>query len=136
MATFAHDDDDVIAAINITPFVDIILVVLIIFMVTSSFIAKASVQMELPSAAHAGQVVESTVNIEIDRQGQLYLNGEPASYPAIASHLRREHGQNPRVQAVIAADKGTSYGQLMDIIDLVKEHGITSFALSIERKST
>ncbi|MCG8424527.1 MAG: biopolymer transporter ExbD [Proteobacteria bacterium] len=136
MAGFVEDSDDVIAAINITPFVDIMLVLLIIFMVTSSYIARASMQVELPRAASAGEAVESTINIIVDKEGELSLNGTPASADAIARKVRLERRQNAKVQAVIAADKGVSYGRVMAVIDLVKQNGVTSFALDIEREST
>ncbi len=76
------DDDDAIVDINITPFVDIILVVLIIFMVTATYIVEQSIKVNLPDAA-TGEATESTsLAITMDAESNLYLNGEATSEKA------------------------------------------------------
>ena len=67
-----EEDDEVIASINIVPFVDIVLVLLIIFMITSSAIAKASISVDLPSAASAGNAVSSTLNVVLNAEGDMH----------------------------------------------------------------
>jgi len=130
----ANDDEGPIASINIVPFVDIVLVLLIVFMVTSSAIVKASLRVDLPKAASGGSKVESTLNLVLPLNGPLELNGEPvASMETAAAIVRREATANPKIQAVIAADKGVEYGRVVDLIDLVKKNGITAFALDVER---
>jgi biopolymer transport protein ExbD len=129
------DDDDVLASINIIPFVDIVLVLLVIFMLTSSAIAKASLKVDLPKAATAGAAVETTVNLTLLASGQLLVDGEPSSAAAAAALVAREAKRNPKTQAVIAADKGVDYGQVIALIDLVKQNGITAFALDVQRGS-
>jgi biopolymer transport protein ExbD len=127
------EEDDVLASINIIPFVDIVLVLLVIFMLTSSAIAKASLRVELPRAASAGAAVESTVNLTLLASGQLLVDGEPASAEAAAALVAREARANPKTQAVIAADRGVDYGRVIGLIDLVKKNGITTFALDTQR---
>jgi len=130
----ANDDEGPIASINIVPFVDIVLVLLIVFMVTSSAIVKASLRVDLPKAASGGSKVESTLNLVLPLNGPLELNGEPvASMETAAAIVRREATANPKIHAVIAADKGVEYGRVVDLIDLVKKNGITAFALDVER---
>ena len=132
MAGLLKDDDDLISDINVTPFVDVVLVLLIIFMVTSSYIAKAAIEVDLPKAASGGQAVETTLNIVITKDGELLLNGETVQEPAISEFIKNE--KNPKLQAVIAADKGVPYGNVMRVIDVVKLNGVNSFALNIERE--
>ncbi len=127
------DDDDVISDINITPFVDIVLVLLIIFMVTSTYITRAAIEVELPKAASGGQAVDNTLNLVITKDGQLLLNGAPTDRDAIVAAIKEGIKTTPKLQAVIAADKGVEYGEVVSMIDLVKLNGITSFALNIER---
>ena len=129
------DDDDVLSTINIVPFVDIVLVLLIIFMLTSAAIAKASIKVELPNAATAGTKVESTLNFVLTDKGRLEVDGKPMSKAQAASLVRGEKKKNPKVQAVISADKSVDYGLVMDLIDLVKQNGVVSFALDVERKA-
>lgn len=128
-----QDDDDVISAINITPFVDIVLVLLIIFMVTSNYIAKASIEVDLPQAASAGSAVETTLNIVIAKDGRMLLNGEDTDTDKIKTFIKQTLPSSPKLQAVIAADKGVPYGEVMKIIDLVKVNGVKSFALNVDR---
>jgi len=128
------DDDDVISDINVTPFVDIVLVLLIIFMVTSTYIVKASIKVDLPKAASGGSEVKSTLNIVLTREGQLLLNGTETTAEGLAGFVKAERQKEPELQAVIAADKGVQYGEVMNIIDIVKSNGVKSFALNIERE--
>ena len=126
-------EDDAIATINIVPFVDIVLVLLIIFMLTSAAIVKASLKVELPKAASAGAGVESTLNIILTKDDLLYLNGTVTTEEGLASFVRDEAIRNPQLQAVIAADKVAAYGKVVAIIDLVKQNGVKAFALNLER---
>lgn len=136
MAGLGQEDEEVISSINITPFVDVVLVLLVILMVTSTAIVKASLRVDLPKAASGGENVSTTLNVVITRNGELMLDGQPTTERALAESVRREKKLNPSVQAVIAADKGVAYGSVIHIIDVVKTNGVTSFALNIERLST
>jgi len=129
------DDEGLLANINIIPFVDIVLVLLIIFMLTSIAIVRASMVVNLPKAATGGARVESTVNIICNKDGSLMLNGAHSTVQEISSFVKRESATNPKLQAVIAADKGVEYGHVVDLIDLVKRNGVSAFALDVERQA-
>ncbi|HEY5285191.1 MAG TPA: biopolymer transporter ExbD [Polyangia bacterium] len=130
------EDEGPLASINIIPFVDIVLVLLIIFMLTSIAIVRASMVVNLPKAATGGARVESTVNIVCNKDGSLLLNGAKTTVEEIGTFVKRESGTNPKLQAVIAADKGVEYGHVVDLIDLVKRNGVSAFALDVERQTT
>ena len=130
------DEDEVISAINVTPFVDVVLVLLIILMVTSTAIVKASLKVDLPKAASAGSMVESTLNVVVMPDGKLLLDGNQIDEATLAATVRKERAANEKVQAVIAADKRVPYGEVVHVIDVVKTNGVTSFALNIERVPT
>lgn len=135
MAFQAHDtEEEVIAAINIVPFVDITLVLLIIFMLTSQAIVRASIQVDLPSAASAGAGVTSTLNLVLTKNGELFLDGQPTNPKALAAHVARAAWKDHDLQAVISADTGVDYGQVVKLIDIVKGNGVKTFALNIERE--
>ncbi len=127
------EDDDVIAEINVVPFVDIVLVLLITFMLTSSAIVRASIAVELPTAASAGAAVSSTLNIVLDAQGKLYLDGSEVTHAALGAQVARVSWQEKDVQAVISADKGVGYGLVVQVLDVVKSNGVKAFALNIQR---
>ena len=128
------DDDEIVASINIVPFVDIVLVLLVIFMLTSSAIVRASISVDLPTAASAGANVASSLNIVLTADNELFLNGEPSTIEALGEYVARASWKEKNLQAVISADKGIDYGQVIGIVDIVKQNGIKSFALNIERE--
>lgn len=127
------EDEGLLANINIIPFVDIVLVLLIIFMLTSIAIVRASMVVNLPKAATGGARVESTVNVVCNKDGSLMLNGAPSTSEEIGKFVKTQSAGNPKLQAVIAADKGVEYGKVVDLIDLVKRNGVSAFALDVER---
>ena len=135
MATLSslHDSDEQLASINIVPFVDVVLVLLIIFMLTATAIARASMEVKLPKAASGGARVASTLNLVYNQAGELLVNGEKKSFDEAARIVRQEAEADAKTQAVISADRGVEYGKVIEIIDMVKQNGITAFALDVER---
>jgi biopolymer transport protein ExbD len=132
----AAEDEGLLSTINIVPFVDIVLVLLVIFMLTSAAIVKASLKVELPKAASGGAKVQSTINLVYTKQDELFVNGEKVgTWDDAAKIVRQEVKQDSKTQAVIAADRGAVYGKVVELIDLVKQNGVTTFALDIERKA-
>ncbi len=129
-------DDDAITDINITPFVDIILVVLIIFMVTATYIVKQGIKVNLPDAA-TGEATESTsLALSLAVGGTLYLDGEPITEDELRARIREEQKQKAAtggdVVCLIAADKDVRHGEVVRIIDLVKQEGVAKFAINID----
>jgi len=129
-------DNDVIAEINIIPFVDIVLVLLIIFMVTSTAIVKAAIKVDLPKAAAAGTDVTATVNLVYTIDRELFVDGKALSMTSAGQVIARQVKESPKLQAVISADTGLPYGDVVEVVDLVKQAGVSGFALNIERKQT
>lgn len=137
MAGGAKSDGGLISDINVTPLVDIMLCLLVIFMVTTSYVVADSIKMDLPEASTGGGTEPSTVMIAftVDTETgarQLYLNGEKSDEPTLRAHIRGLKEDKKEVQAVIAADKIASHGEVIHIIDLVKQEGILKFALNIQ----
>lgn len=134
MAGFSGEDDDIIAGINITPLVDIILVVLIIFMVTTSYIVKAQINIDLPKAASGQSEVQETIALQIKADGTFYMNAKKTTLKEIGQWAREAKKRNPEIRAIIAADKKVPYESVVDLIDAIKTNGIEKFALNIVRK--
>jgi len=130
---FSADHDEVSASINVTPFVDVVLVLLVIFMVTTQFTQPAAIEVELPRAAQGGELVPVTLNLVVSRNGQLSLDGRVVERALLEQRLREATSTSQRPQVVIAADQGVDYGRVIDLIDLVKAHGIDNFALQVDR---
>lgn len=127
-------DEDMITGINVTPFVDIVLVLLIIFMVTASYIVKAQIGVDLPKAASGSSELKTTLVFKISKEGVYGIDDKPATLDQIAEYVRAQKKKDKDVRAIIAADKGVEYGLVIDLIDAVKLNGVEKFALNIERK--
>jgi biopolymer transport protein TolR len=127
------DEDDVIAQINIIPFVDIALVLLVIVLLTANLIARANIPVDLPRAASGNEPVGPTVNIVLTASGDLFLDGVRVTARVLSVEVEREFRADPRLRAVIAADRAVRYEYVVQIIDVLKQIGLSTFALNIER---
>ena len=128
-----QEADEEIVGINVTPLVDVVLVLLIIFMVTANFIVKETVEVDLPKAAHGGETVQGLVNVVLDKQGQLYFDGAPVTEGELQRLAAAQLKKDANTRAIISADQSLPYGKVMHLIDVVKGQGIARFALNIEK---
>jgi len=134
MAGSSHDDDDTITGINVTPLVDITLVLLIIFMVTANFIVAPAVKVELPQVSKADQPPPRSLQFLLDPAGALYLNGKHVEESAVLGLVQKEVAANADVQVLISADKKVSYGEVIRLLDIVRSGGVKKFAISVETR--
>lgn len=120
------------AEINVTPFVDVMLVLLIIFMVTAPLLVSG-VPVELPesSAKPLDQKAEP-IDISIDKEGQVFLDSEPVSDGALSARLEQIAGEqdpdNPR-QIMLRGDTAISYGEMMKVMGELNRVGLNSVSL-------
>jgi len=122
----------IVAEINVTPLVDIMLVLLIIFMLTAHLIAKQAIEVELPRASQSTTLPPTTIAVTLARDGALYLNGAPVTPAALRAAVKDALAKDPKTQAIIAGDKAVSHGRVVWILDTIKALGITSFAIQID----
>ncbi|HEY1587945.1 MAG TPA: biopolymer transporter ExbD, partial [Polyangia bacterium] len=136
-----YDDEEggqgAITDINVTPLVDITLVLLIIFMVTAPMIVNnPSIKVELPKAATGDETLKSTLALTLSRDAAgvvtIYANGEKSSEEAVKTMIPDMLTKNKDLQAIIAADRSISYGEVVHIVDLVKSLGVHKFALNTD----
>ncbi len=122
-------DDSGFESINIIPLVDVMLVLLTIVLTTSTFIAVGAIPVELPKAASSTATPLKTVTVEIDRQGLLYLDAEPASLEKLRQDLTLIGKKTP---IMIRADKSIALEIFVEVMDLVKGLGFTKMSLQTE----
>jgi biopolymer transport protein ExbD len=136
MAAADHDDGGLFANINVTPLVDITLVLLVTFMVAAPLIvSNPSIKVALPRAATAEETKASPLILSMERAPggyKLYENGKETDEATIRSRVPGLVKKDPDLQAVIAADRGIPYGDVMHVVDLVRELGVTKFALNAD----
>jgi biopolymer transport protein TolR len=134
MAASIEDHGEEITGINVTPLVDITLVLLILFMVTATHIVKEAIAVDLPRAAAGGESVGPTLALVIDRDGNLFVDGERASNEAAREAVREAVARSAEARALISADRAVSHGRVVQVIDLVKRAGLTRFAIDVEHE--
>ncbi|QSQ11167.1 ExbD/TolR family protein [Myxococcus landrumensis] len=133
MAGGAQDNEEEITGINVTPLVDVVLVLLIIFMVTANFIVRETVEVDLPRAANGGETVQGLVNVVLDKEGKFYFDGTQVTEVELTQKVAEAVAKDKDTRAIISADQSIAYGQVMRLIDTVKGQGIAKFALNIEK---
>jgi biopolymer transport protein ExbD len=129
-----RDEDQPISDINVTPLVDICLVLLIIFMVTTPMIMKPSINVNLPKAASSDQSAPGELQVTITKDGKIFCNGKTVSQEELGAEAKNLVAAKPEVQAMISADKDTSHGTVIGVIDIIKSAGVKKFAINIEKK--
>jgi len=130
-----HGRRGMISGINVTPLVDIMLVLLIIFMVTTTLVVKNAIQVKLPEAATGEPRKVSLLAVTLDSKGRLYLNGHPTTEPAVRQFIRKQRTRGMELEAIIAADRDVTHGRVVGIIDLVRSEGVKKFAISVLKKA-
>ena len=119
--------------INVTPLVDIMLVLLIIFMVTTTYIVAPSIEIELPEASSGAPTETSMLGLMLSANGILLLNGDETTEDGLRAFIRSPDSGDPEeLQAIIAADRECRHGDVVHLIDLIKQEGVIQFAINIE----
>jgi biopolymer transport protein TolR len=129
----SHDDEEIISSINITPLVDIFLVLLIIFMITSTVLDQREININLPKAANAGTQAPKASGLVMDKEMNLFLDGIPSDSATIVAQLQNIVIKDPDHQVLISADQDLAYREVVRIIDIVRGSGITKYALKVVR---
>jgi biopolymer transport protein TolR len=129
-----HDEEgNGITDINVTPFVDVVLVILVVFIVTAKLIVARGVEIDKPKAVTGGEV-PSTLRVSVDKDGQLYVNNEKyATDAAAVAKVKEIAAATAKPKAIIAGSKAGPYSNVMRAIDVVQQAGVTSIALENER---
>jgi biopolymer transport protein ExbD len=124
-------DDDAIQGINVTPLVDIMLVLIIIFMVASQVGKVLDLELQLPKAASAESAPPPTLTIEVSVAGGLRLDGRAVTPAELQASVRRAAAASPDAQAMIAADQGVPYAAVVAAVDEVRLGGIRQLGLAV-----
>jgi biopolymer transport protein TolR len=132
MASIQNSDEE-ITGINVTPLVDVTLVLLIIFMVTAKLITGQGIPLDLPKAKTAG-ATQTVLNVSIDAQGGVLANGSRLSGDAeLKSRASQALKDNPELRTVISASENASHGKVMHVLDTVRDAGITRVAFAADK---
>ncbi len=129
------DEQNDISEINVTPFVDVVLVLLVIFMITAPAIMKDVINLKLPKTETSDGKIVQTLGVAINRDGNILLNGVITDDDGLKAQARESLQLDPETQAVISADMAVEYGRVVRVIDLLKSIGLEKFAVQIEKQT-
>ncbi|MBX3181230.1 MAG: biopolymer transporter ExbD [Polyangiaceae bacterium] len=126
------DDDGMISGINVTPLVDVTLVLLIIFMVTAKMIVNQGMPMDLPKAA-TGQEIQTVFSVELSADGKTHVDSNPvANDEAVSALAKSAKAKNQDIRAVIRADRKVEHGRVIHVLDLLNRAGISKVAFGVQ----
>lgn len=125
-------NEDLFFSINIAPLVDVTLVLLIIFMLTTPILVASQIRVELPKAVSGELGEANTFVIAVDKEGQIFLNGEQSDEAGLVEYIKEHLPKNPDLQAVISADALTYHQNVIRVIDLIRSHKVRRFAINVD----
>ena len=130
MATPVQRPGELISGINVTPLVDVMLVLLVVMMVTGQYLASQAVPVDLPKAS-SGETKSSTpLAISVDASGAIFLDGERLSKAELKQRVHARAGGSER-SALIAADGSARHRAVVDVIDVLRQEGVSKLGLNV-----
>lgn len=127
-----NEADETISGINVTPLVDITLVLLIIFMVTTKIVLNQTVPLDLPKAATGTSDIQVVFSIVMVADGRAFVDSKPIpNDDAILQLARDAEVQHPDVRAVIKADSAVTHGRVIHVLDLLKQAHVNKIAFGV-----
>lgn len=122
-----HEDE---AEINITPMLDVVFIMLIFFIVTTSFVKETGVPINRPSAQSAQKVKKGNILIAIKDTGKIWINKREVDLRAVRAVVEKMHAESPEGSAVIIADKGSRTGDLVTVMDQIKAANVEKISIA------
>ncbi|MBI5239653.1 MAG: biopolymer transporter ExbD [Elusimicrobia bacterium] len=133
MAT-AADNEGPITGINVTPLVDIILVVLIIFMATAPLIHNRAMKVDLPKASKHEKAATEALQLVCNAQKELTLSGRRVSEEQLGAELKALAAKSDDLRVALRADRNLPYGDIVQILDVVRGAGVRKVGLEVKAK--
>jgi len=127
----ASNSDESITGINVTPLVDVVLVLLVVLMVTATYLASRSIPVDLPSGK-TGEATTAPLTVSLTKSGALYVDGVPSSEAELRATLTTALRAQPELRAVIAADGAVPHRRVIGIIDLLRQEHVERFAINVD----
>lgn len=122
-----------IAQINVTPLVDVVLVLLVILMVASTYIVAQTLKVQLPRAKSTDGSADKPTKVELLKDGKLRWNEQPVQESELTDKMKAAVGADADMSLVVSADKEVQHGNVVHVLDLAKLAGITKFAINVQQ---
>lgn len=136
MAFNSNKSKGILAEINIVPFTDVVLVLLIIFMVTTPLIMQAGIPIKLPKTQTISDVSDAGLIITVTNEGKIYFGETEMQNDRLENALKNRVLNEPDVLVIIKADQNSYHGEVVKILDIAKMVGVKRLAIATEAKNT
>lgn len=110
--------------LNVTSLIDVLFLLLIFLMVSSTFLEHPAIELDLPQASTSEPVKVDSLRLAIPDDGRLILEGEEIEPAALRERLREAAGENPKLLLILEADRGADYGRVVEALDAAREAGV------------
>ncbi len=121
-------------AIDMTPMLDIVFIMLIFFIVTATFVKESGIDVTRPDAETAAKQSRVGILIAINEHNEVWINRREVDLAAVRANVEKLHAENPQGGAVIQADKQAQTGILVEIMDQVRLAGVGSISIAAEER--
>ncbi len=118
------------AALNITPLIDMVFILLIFFAVNASFVKEAGVEIERPSARTAKTKQQANIMIAVTENGDVWVDRQKVDPASVRGHVERLHAENPEGSVVILADEESRTGLVIEVLDQARLAGVENVAVA------
>ncbi|MGZ3441511.1 MAG: ExbD/TolR family protein [Polyangia bacterium] len=122
----------IVSGINVTPLVDVCLVLLIILMVSSTYIVAQSLKIQLPKSHATDGTADKPATVTLLKTGGLRWNDHDSTEEEVARELKKAADADPETNLVVSADKEVQHGRVVHLLDMAKLAGITKFAINVQ----
>jgi biopolymer transport protein ExbD len=116
--------------LNVTSLIDVLFLLLIFFIVSTTFLSQPAIKLELPKAKNADVVRQQALVLYIDRNGRVFLNDEPIELPLLSEALKQKLGNTKDQSVVLKADARVSHGAVIEVMDIIKGVGVKKLVVS------
>ena len=125
-------EDEEENAVNLTPMLDVVFIMLIFFIVTASFVKEAGIDVNRPSAATAERKEKGNILVAISENNQIWIDRRQVDPRALRANIERLHAENPNAAVVIQADVESKNGLLVQVMDAARMAGVKNVSIAAE----
>lgn len=127
-----NNDDEIITSINVTPLVDVMLVLLVMFMITAPIIYQAGIKIELPKTKSGEKTESITLKFTLSKDGKITQGQDVLTKEKVIEVVKNALKKDPQTAAVISADKALDHGTVIEFMDLLKSSGVMKLAIGVD----
>lgn len=122
--------------VNLTPMIDMVFILLIFFLVTTSFVKEAGIDVNRPVAQTAKSKERGMIRIALSEKGEIWMERRPIDIRAVRAHVERMLAENPEAQVIVLADETARTGLLVQVMDQVRLAGVQNISIAARQSQS